>query len=242
MNSAKKSRQQLGFSLVELLLAIGLLAVFINLSLIFSDSLQRSLRISRTTSTRDRILAGVRNIAGMPTALRASTRAAQANGTPVNPDLYNCVASVLINACQTNQEYPLTLFSPVVALDATGNPLGLLPIASPAGASTNMHFDSFGVPCATVSADCPFTVSTSFLPQCPPNTLPATPPATSDPAYLSLLAPMPTCTIAETINVIYTVQVDPIALAANPELAVFSTPFSGSVTTSVKLIFGNDPR
>lgn len=242
MNSANNFQQKQGFSLVELLLAIGLLSIFINLSMIFSDSLQRSLRLSRTTSTRDRILAGVRNIAGMPTALRASTRAAQADGTPVNPDLYNCVASVLINQCQTDKDYPLTLFSPVIALDATGNPLGLLPIASPAGAATNMHFDSFGAPCSTVSADCPFTVSTSFRPQCPPNILPASPPPTSDPAYLALLAPMPSCTIAEAVSVTYTVQVDPIALAANPELGVFSSPFSGSVTTSVKLIFGNDPR
>ncbi|MGZ3749313.1 MAG: hypothetical protein ACXVCD_18395 [Pseudobdellovibrionaceae bacterium] len=53
---------------------------------------------------------------------------------------------------------------------------------------------------------------------------------------------MNTCTVAESINVTYTVDVDPAAAAANPALAGLIQTATGTVTTSAKLIFGNDPR
>ncbi|HEY8271407.1 MAG TPA: hypothetical protein VIG33_11010 [Pseudobdellovibrionaceae bacterium] len=240
MNS--KLRDSSGMSILEILICIGLLSVFIVMSLIFSDSLNHSTQLGRTMATRDRISSGVRSIAGMPAALRNAMRAAQVDGvTPFNVNFNNCVAGTQANACVNNQEYPLALFSPTVAMDAAGSLLGLLQITSAVGVVATNRFDSFGVPCVQTNPDCLFVVHTSFRAQCPPATLSATAPASSDPAYIPLLIPMATCTVAEAVNVFFSVEVDPAALAANPGLSVFSAPITGSVATSVKLIFGNDP-
>ncbi|MGZ6470058.1 MAG: PulJ/GspJ family protein [Bdellovibrio sp.] len=237
-----KFKQNSGFSLIELLIAIGLLAVFITMSIIFSQNVNRSSEINRTTSTRDTLLAKIRNVSGMPSALRNSIKAAVAGTTiPINKDLSNCVAGTITNSCKNNQSYPLVLFSPTVSLDSSGNPIGLLPITSYKDSPNPSYFNSFGSPCVKGTPDCMFIVYTSFTPKCPPPVLPATPPPTSDPSYLTYLTPMDICTIAEVVTVQYTIDLDPDILAAQPTLARFNH-VTGSIATSVKLIFGNDPQ
>lgn len=237
------NRRKSGFTLVELLIAIGILSIFITMSLIFSQNVNRSSDLGRTTSTRDTLWLKIRNVSGMPSALRNSIKAAVAGTTtPVNKDLNNCVSGLQANACVNNQTYPLVLFSPTVSLDAAGNPLGLLPITSYKNSPTPSYFNSFGSPCVKGTPDCLFIVYTSFAPQCPPPMLPQSPPATSDPNYLDYLKPMDICTIAEVVNVNYTIELDPDVAAAQPSLGKFNQIMSGTVATSVKLIFGNDPQ
>jgi prepilin-type N-terminal cleavage/methylation domain-containing protein len=231
-----------GFSILELLVAIAVLSIFVEMSLVFSDAINRSSELNRTIATRERISSAVRNVAGMPAALRSSIRASLGAGSYVNQDLNNCVAGTVVNACKNDQVYPLTLYSPTIAMDASGIPLGLLPITAPVGSPTPSRFDSFGVPCADSNPNCPFRVYTSFRPQCPPPPLPAIPPPTTDPSYLTFFKPMATCTIAEAVHVVYSVEVDPAAAAGYIGLSSLTTPITGTVTTSVKLIFGNDPR
>lgn len=231
-----------GLSIVEVLVAIGVLSVFVAMSLIFSDSINHGSHLGRTRGTRDRISSGVGNMSSMPAALRNSMRAALPDGvTPFNPDFHNCVAGKVVNGCENNKEYPLSLFSPTVVMTPAGVLVGIIQITSAVGTPAVNHFDSFGVPCVVTNPDCLFVVHTSFRAQCPPEKLPPVPPATSDPAYLALMSPKATCTVAEAVNVTFQVEVDPAALAANPSLASFNVPMKGTVATSVKLIFGNDP-
>lgn len=241
--SGRNVKNQAGFSLVEIAVAMGILAIFIFVAANYMNSIKRSSEINGSLTTRDRILSAIRNVAGMPAALRSSIRASLADGvTPQNRELNNCVAGTQASSCQNNVEYPLILFSPAVQLDAAGNALGLLPITAARGSAKPMRFDSFGVPCGEDTTDCLLNVYTTFRAQCPPGVLPVTPPATNDPAYMSLLAPMSTCTVAEAIHVTYWVELDASAGASKPFLSAFLNPVSGTVTTSVKLIFGNDPR
>lgn len=238
-----KKKSQSGFTIVEIVIATAMLAIFIFVAVNYMSSIQRNSEINGSMTTRDRILSAIRNVASMPAALRASIRASMPDGvTPRNRELNNCVAGTVPNSCENNVEYPLILFSPVVQLDASGNALGLLPITAARNTTPPMRFDSFGVPCVEGQADCLLNVFTTFRAQCPPANLPSTPPAPSDPAYMALLNPKATCTIAEAIHVTYWVVLDPAAGANKSFLSAFINPVSGSVTTSVKLIFGNDPR
>lgn len=242
MTVSKKLGANSGLSIIEVLIGIGLLSVFVIMSLIFSQSVNRSSHLNRAASTRDRLLLRVRNVAGMPSTLRNSIKASLPTGLPANPELNNCLAGTQANACKNDQESSVTLYSPTLTLDAAGNPLGLLPITSPQGTLTPNRFDSFGVPCAPGTPDCIFIVYTSFRPKCPPYPLPATPPAPSDPAYVDLLKPMDTCTIAETVNITFSVELDPAIVSATPSLTKFNSPIQGTVTTAAKLVMGNDPR
>jgi hypothetical protein len=220
---------------------MGLVFIFVIITMIFFASLDRSTQQSRIMTTRDRMSLGVRNAAGMMASLRNSLRAS--NGlTPVNPELNYCLGGVVPNMCQNDVEYPLTLFSPVVAMDASGNPLGLLPITGAKGSLSSVRFDSFGLPCNKTGQDCIFVVYTSFRAQCPPAKLPLTPVLPTDPAYMSYFKPMATCTIAETITVTYSIEVAPGISASSDNALLGFSPITGTMTTSVKDIFGNDPR
>jgi hypothetical protein len=239
----KKLSQIQGIGIVEVMMAIGLLSVFIFVTVSYSEAINHKTLIGQKVGTRERMLSGVRNVAGMSAALRNSVRASLASGVgPINPDLYNCVAGTLLNACKNNEEYPLTLFSPTISVDAAGNAKGLLPITAFVGSLVPKRFDAFGVPCKEGNLECPFRVYTSFRAQCPPPPLPAVPPSMADPAFLELLKPMATCTIAEVINVTYVIDVDSAELAKDSNIVNSMGPLTGSVATSVKLIFGNDPR
>ncbi|MGZ3743237.1 MAG: pilus assembly FimT family protein [Pseudobdellovibrionaceae bacterium] len=235
-------KKNAGLSVIEVLIAIALLSIYVALSIDFSDSINHSTQLGRTQSTRDRISSGIRNIAGMPVALRNAMRAALPGGvTPFNLAFYNCVSGTNPTSCNNNQDYPLALFSPTVAMTSTGALLGIVQITSPTGTPPVNHFNSFGVPCVVTDPDCLFVVHTSFRAQCPPATLTATSPLPTDPAFIGLMSPMPTCTVAEVVNVAYTVEIDPALVSLHPGLSGFIAPITGSVSTSVKSIFGNDP-
>jgi hypothetical protein len=232
-----------GFTVLEMLIATGLIGVFIYYSMTMFQSLNFSVVRSRTTSTRDRLLSGIRNVAGMPATLRASARATDSAGTLVNQALYNCVGSSTPSQCENNKTSPLTLYAPTVVMDASGNPVGLKAISAPDNApNTKLHLDLFGVSCDIPSASCPFTIYTSFRAQCPPNPLPAAPAPKTDPAYMTYFDPLPFCTVADVIEVLFTVQVDKDLVAGNPELLPYIMPFSGSISVRGSLVFGNEPQ
>jgi hypothetical protein len=220
---------------------MGLVFIFATISMIFFASLGRSTHQSRTMTTRDRISIGVRNAAGMMASLRNSVRASNGSA-PINLELNYCLGGIMLNMCKNDFEYPLTLFSPVIAMDAAGNPLGLLPITAAKGSLSSVRFDSFGLPCNKTSPDCIFVVYTSFRAQCPPAKLPLAPLLPTDPAYMNYFKPMATCTIAEAITVTYNIEVAPEIKTSSDNGLLDFAPITGTMTTSVKDIFGNDPR
>ncbi|MGZ3749312.1 MAG: hypothetical protein ACXVCD_18390 [Pseudobdellovibrionaceae bacterium] len=152
-----------GLSVLEILIGLGLLSVFIVMSLIFSQSINHSSENGRVQATRDRLILRVRNVCGMAAALRNSIKAALPSGTTsINQDLNNCVTGAQGAVCQNNQVYPLTLFSPTLEMDSSGNPMGLLPVTSPPGSPTPSYYDIFGAACAQGSPNCVFIITTSF--------------------------------------------------------------------------------
>lgn len=159
-------------------------------------------------------------------------------GLAVNPELLACAGGNPVNSCQSGVEYDLTLYSPFLELSATGSVLGVQPISSPRGSAAPMRLDAFGSPCAVAGPDCPLLVFTSFKAQCGPPPPPATPPS---PITLQLV-PQSTCTVADVIEVIYSVQLDPNVTATDPHLATLTSPVKGSVVVPVVAISGNLPQ
>ncbi len=232
-------RDERGFTLIEAMITIGLLAVLMLASITNYDTYKTQNNMVRTSVATDRIMASVRTFAKMPAALRNSARASL-DGQRINPDLYACVSGVPANGCKNGgTETPFTLYSPLVALDALGNPSGIHPVSAPSESTKPARYDAFGSPCQQAGPTCPIQVFTSFKAQCPPKPLAGPVPVVLTP---DLMQPMPTCTIAVHISVTYTVQLDPDVVADFPSLGVLSRPVSGTVTTPVILISGNTPQ
>ncbi|MNL32592.1 hypothetical protein D3C87_1544560 [compost metagenome] len=204
--------------------------------LTYSSVLNKHSNINRSNNTKNRILAGVRDLAGMPASLRVSMRAS-ANGAAINPELLACAGGNPVNSCKTGVEIPFTLYSPLIQRSNTGQVLGALPISAPLGSNTPMRIDTFGAPCTVAGPGCPLLVSTSFKAQCGPPSLPAGPPSPGVD-----LAPTATCTVADVIEVTYYVRLDSQVANADPELTSFVTPISGSVVVPVVAISGNVPQ
>ncbi|WP_413290230.1 prepilin-type N-terminal cleavage/methylation domain-containing protein [Bdellovibrio sp. HCB337] len=226
-----------GFALLELMIAFAILATVVFVALEYSNIMRKNTSLSRTVGTRDRILSAVRNFAGMPAALRNSMRAALA-GIPANPRLLACAGGNPLNSCQTGVVYPLTLYAPLVVRSPTGVILGIQAVSAPIGSATPMRLDTFGVPCSTPGPDCPLLVSTSFRAQCGPplRDASAPPPTQAD------LVPQAICTVADVIEVTYSIQLDPGISSADASLSSFISPVTGSVTTPVAAISGNLPQ
>jgi hypothetical protein len=226
-----------GFAFVELMVVVAIIAIAVIVSLSYSTILLKKTSLNKTIATRDRILSGIRNLAGLPASLRTSMRAA-ANGRPANPQLLACAGGNPLNSCQSGTVFPLILYSPLINRSASGEILGIQPITSALGSATPMRLDLFGVPCTEPGPDCPLLVFTSFKAQCGPAPLdPTAPPPTS-----LELVPQATCTIADVIEVTYYVQLDPLIASADPSLTSFVTLVSGSVITLVLDISGNFPQ
>jgi type II secretory pathway pseudopilin PulG len=237
-------KKNAGMTLLEVVFTIGLIAIVSSAIMAYRTSMSQSSQLSRYVASRDRILASVRTVAGMPAALRNSMRASNDGVNPVNPQLNNCIVGTNSEQCSSSTTSGFVLYSPIVGFDGSGNVTGVTPITiagpppSPITTGATQGYDSFGAPCSPTGANCPFQIYTSFQPQCAPSPLP-TPSPTPIPS--SALEPAPTCTVADVINVTYWVALDPAA-ATLPGLAALITPASGQVTTSVSLISGNQPQ
>lgn len=228
-----------GFTLVEVLIAFGVAAIFVLANLSYFSAKSSATALARTSAAGDRIVSSVRSFAGMPAALRNSMRAAT-GGVSINPQFYACTSGVPANGCANGgPELPLTLYTPLIALDPFGVPAGIQPISSPTGTTNPLRFDSFGSPCVDPGPTCAILVFTSFTAQCAAPPLPSPIPAVVTPA---LMVPSPTCTVAESVTVTYTIQLDPNLAASLPGLSLLVKPFVGSVVTSIALISGNTPQ
>lgn len=227
---------QRGLSLLEVMVAAGVVGVFALVMISYSNVVQISTGLARSMSTRDRILSGVRGVAGMPAALRNSMRASRADGSIVNPELLACAGGNPANSCDDGKVYPLTLYSPLIMMNSAGQPIGIQAITSPFGTANPMRFDNFGVYCQTANQGCALLVYTSFRPKCGPTALPNPPPAV---ITQKMLEPQKKCTIADVIEVTYQVQLDPALAESNPDLSPFLAPLTGTVAVSVIEISGN---
>lgn len=228
-----------GLSIIEVVVSIALLATLLYLVMGFSQQTQTQATRDRAVSTRDRILGGIRSVARLPASLRNAMRAADGT-TPVNPELLACAGGNPLNACQNGVVNPLSLFAPVVFIDAaTGQPTGIQQITAPPGVDEGMRFDTFGSPCLDPGPDCILIVSTTFRPQCAPIPLADPPPAVVTPA---MLEPRSSCSVAETVEVTFTVRVDPTISNVDTALNGLISPVTDSVVIPVIAISGNTPQ
>ena len=225
---------QSGLTLLAVSIGIAVFSSLFFLILASINSVDTTLSQNRLLATKDRIISSVRSLAGLPASLRNSMIASDNTGVPINPGLLACAGGNPTNACVHKNQYPLVLFSPVLTF-VGGLPQSVQPISSAInGAGPPLRFSTFGVPCTVAGPDCPLLVFTAFKPTCgPPFRNPLVP------VDLTMFAPQATCTIADSIEVIYQVQLDPALLATNPELSIFSSPVNGSVSVPVELISGN---
>lgn len=230
-----------GFTMIEVVVALGLVSIFAIMVINYTSILGKQSNINRSNNTKNRILSGIRDLAGMPASLRVSMRAS-ANGVPINPKLLACAGGNPVNGCKDNDiATPFTLFSPIIERWPNGTIKGAVPISAPFDSPKVMRFDTFGAYCEKVTAPtptCPLLVFTSFKAQCGPPPAPATPPS---PVTLALV-PQAECTIADVIEVTYQVKLDPALEVTDPELKSFITPISGTVVVPVVKISGNVPQ
>ena len=228
-----------GFTLTEVMVALALIAIFAYMVSSYTSAVNRNAHMNRSNNTKNRILAGVRDLAAMPASLRASMRASSGSGA-VNPELLACAGGNPVNSCKNGIEVPFTLYGPLIQRHpTTGAVMGAPVISSPLGSTTNpVRVDTFGAPCplgSPASKTCPLLVETAFKAQCgPPNAAAATPAVE--------LAPTATCTVADVIEVMYYVRLDSSIQNTDPGLASFVTPISGSVVVPVAAISGNVPQ
>ena len=202
MRARSKVSGELGFTIVELMLALGLGGILLLGVLALCSYYNQYFAYSRALSTRNELIAEVKAFGSSLSVLQASAQA------PENSDLANCLSGV---ACNTIA-LPLALYAP--------NSLASQSALS--GTASNPRFYNInGSPCprsmTVPTSQCPLEVYTSFVPQCP-----ASPPAS--------MVPSSTCSGVppDVIVVIYTVQqAEGISLGPNGvgQLA----PFSGTI-------------
>ena len=225
---------QSGLTLIGVSVGIAIVSTLFLVILASINSVDSGLSQNRLVATRDRILSGVRALAGMPASLRNAMIASDSSGASMNVGLFACAGGNPLNSCAHQQQYPLILYSPVVTF-VGGVPVSIQPISSAIGGSgPALRFDTYGVPCSTMGPECPLLVSTAFKATC--GSVPRDPLV---PVTPSMFIPQAKCTIADSIEVIYQVQLDPALLVTNPELATFASAVSGTVTVPVQLISGN---
>lgn len=216
---------------------MALVAIFVYMVSNYSTIVNKRAQINRSNNTKNRVLSGIRDLAGMPASLRVSMRAS-ANGAAVNPKLLACAGGNPVNSCKTGEEVPFTLYSPLIDRTDTGAIKGVSAISAPLNSTNPKRIDTFGFPCkegSPASATCPLLVYTSFKAQCGPAEV-ASPTATTN------MAPLAQCTVADVIEVTYLVRLDPSIETSDPGLASFVTPISGSVVVPVVAISGNVPQ
>lgn len=225
---------QSGLTLIGVCIGIAIFCFLFLVILASINTVDTSLSQNRLLATKDRILSSVRSLAGMPASLRNAMMASDNTGAAVNTGLLACAGGNPANSCLNNNQYPLILYSPVLTF-VGAVPQSVQPISSAiGGAGLVLRFSAYGVPCATLGPECPLLVFTAFKPTCGPalrNPL--------IPVNLSMFTPQAKCTVADSIEVIYQVQLDPALVATNPELAIFASTITGTVTVPVELISGN---
>lgn len=232
---------QKGISFIEVVVAIAVFSIFLFIGLSISEYLNKSSHQAKILATRDRIVRSIVTIASMPATLRNSALAA-IGLTPINPALYNCVVGKTIDACQSGQEFPVALFSPLILEDNAGDYSTIVQITSPKGEVDTVAYDDNGVVCDTTeSQNCALKVTTSIIPQCGPR--PATYPLPANVfSPVNLLEPRDVCTVAEIIKVNFAIVLDSNVVVKDPSLYTFIQPVSGTVWVSVKKITNNSPR
>ena len=215
-----------GFSLLQVMIALALVSAFVFLGMQMSASVNQQLSLGRKTGTKSRILASIREVASLPASLRMSMRAS-IDGVAVNPELLACVGGNPANSCKSKTVHPFTLYSPILQREPDGTILGGQALTAPADSPEPLRIDVFGSPCKDASPDCPFLISTSFQAQCGP------------PLDSMSMVPQTQCTVADVIEVTYSIQLDPALSITDPSFAPLATPATQSVVVPVQAISGN---
>ena len=220
-------RDESGFTLAEVLLAAGLLAIGIAASESYFVHQAQVSVVLRGYSSRDKILSTIRTAAGMAAAIRNSYLA-----SGVNTALQNClttqpsflVANPAYQDCNSGSVNPFTLYGP---LSVTAGGVSYASGAITGVPTSPVYYDLFGevcTPSSSPSNSCLIQAWSVFIPQCPPATL--------------LGPPAPSCDVAELITVQY--HIEPIPGVSSPNQKFI--PVTGQFTLSAMQISGNPLR
>jgi type II secretory pathway pseudopilin PulG len=182
----KVHSRRAGFTLIEVLIAIGLMMMLITATAAVSIDTLRNLRQSRLNMSRDEQVNQLRALATNPRAIIKSM------SQPENAAFLNCVCGK--NTCSHMEKTSTGEFLPFKLYDAAGT------LQSPA------FFDDSGIPCDPSDPRCAIRVTTTFFAQCKPDLLAANqnPPLTCNGVP------------ADFVAVMYKVDENPIAAAQNP--------------------------
>jgi Tfp pilus assembly protein PilV len=160
----EKRAKTAGFSQLEILVALGIFSISLTASIAFFSQANRHLNEQTYLETRVRIFQNLIYMMGMPATLRGSLE----NDTP-SGNLWKAVRNGM--GPVPTSPWPIALFLPVVAGDATTVQTAGR-ISGPPGAP--LRYSTEGIVCdSTVPSGCdpaefPISVSTEFLPVCPP--------------------------------------------------------------------------
>jgi type II secretory pathway pseudopilin PulG len=141
--------QRAGFTLVEVLVAIGLMILLITATATVSVDTLRNLRQSHLNMSRDEL---VNQLRALVTSHRAILKSMS---QPENAAFFNCVCGK--NTCSHMEQTSTGDFLPFSLYDSTGI------LQSPA------FFDEAGVPCDSADPRCAIRVTTTFFAQCKPD-------------------------------------------------------------------------
>jgi hypothetical protein len=160
------SKLTLGYSLIELLISLGVFTIFLMGSVESFWRAEQALQAQTETMTRARVIQNLINILGMPSGLRVT-----AYKEGLNSDLGKCIFGKSASCPNPNQLRDLILLLP--PLTATSNHLALSgPMTG--GPAAPMLYNMAGVACnPATSASCtskfyPIAVSTQWEAICPP--------------------------------------------------------------------------
>lgn len=214
-----------GFSIIEVLVSIGIFSILLLASASFFSQINQSIKQKQYAVARIRLIHSLINIMGMPATLRASGAAAP---TGV---LGQCIVHSQGAICSGWANQPpseVALYLPPITGTTVANLSGPLS-GTP---SAPLLFSPDGKTCDPQRANCPpetypISVSTRALPICPPAYSAATDPNWSQPIFPNGLVQMSDCWQSLYIKIYYEFR----TTAGAPERFSFA-PVRGTIMVS----------
>jgi prepilin-type N-terminal cleavage/methylation domain-containing protein len=223
-----KGKKNSGFSLIEILVAIGVFSIALYASINFFSQVNQGLKRQSYTQTRIRLFQNLIYIIGMPTTIRASLENDTATGR-LWASVRGGFGTVPGMGAVPIAPLPIALFLPVVGGDATTVVTSGMITGTP-GAPMLYSLDGGNcIPSAGTVCDPAIysvSVSTTFMPICPP-IYDAWNGVWAGPIYPNGLRIPTSCSHAQYIKVFYRFRPTP---GSPPELDF--TPVTGSIMVS----------
>lgn len=231
--------KQEGFTFLEILIAVGVFATFLYISMLGFDAALNAQKQANLLSTRNRLAQTMSELTSMAATLRNSALAGTGSSA-VNPELFNCVSGKVLNACISHKVTPVKLFLPMRMVDAGGQQ-SLVQFTSQALGVDEIAYNENAELCEKGEEWCYLKVITTITPQC--GAAPVTYPLPNNVfAPTNLMAPVANCSVAEYIRIDYQIVLDQNVVKKKPSHYSHIQPMSGASLISVRAITNNGPR